>query len=49
VAPDRADVRTLAPAVFRHRLVLNYEAEAAGVTVDELIAELVTAADSALS
>jgi MoxR-like ATPase len=49
VAPDRADVRTLAPAVFRHRLVLNYEAEAAGVTVDQLIAELVTAADSALS
>ncbi len=49
VAPDRADVRTLAPAVFRHRLVLNYEAEAAGVTVDQLIAELVTAADSAPS
>ncbi len=45
VAPDTADVRTLAGAVLRHRLVLNYEAEAARVGVGEVIGELVAAVD----
>ena len=45
LAPDLADVRTLADAVLRHRIVLNYEAEAARVGVGEVIAELVAAVD----
>ncbi len=34
VTPD--DVKLLAPDVFRHRLILTYEAEAEGVPVDEV-------------
>ena len=34
VTPD--DVKTLAPDVFRHRILLTYEAEAEGVPVDEV-------------
>ncbi len=34
VVPD--DVKTLAPDVFRHRILLTYEAEAEGVPVDEI-------------
>jgi MoxR-like ATPase len=45
VAPDRSDVRTLASAVLRHRMVANYEAEAARVTVDDIVTELVAAVD----
>jgi MoxR-like ATPase len=36
-----ADVRSIAKAVLRHRIVLNFEAEAAGVTVDQVITELI--------
>jgi MoxR-like ATPase len=43
--PDRADVRTLAGAVLRHRIVLNYEAEAARVGVDDVIERLVEDVD----
>ena len=43
--PDLADVRTLADAVLRHRIVLNYEAEAARVGVGDVIGELVAAVD----
>ncbi|MDQ1404152.1 MAG: MoxR-like ATPase [Actinomycetota bacterium] len=32
------DIRTIAPAVLRHRLVLGYEAGADGVSADDLIA-----------
>jgi MoxR-like ATPase len=35
VSPD--DVRALAPDVFRHRLVLTFEAEAEETTVDAII------------
>ncbi len=35
VTPE--DIKELAPAVLRHRLVLTYEAEAEGVTVEEII------------
>jgi MoxR-like ATPase len=44
-APDRGDVRTLVRAVLRHRMVANYEAEAARVTVEDIVAELVAAVD----
>jgi MoxR-like ATPase len=38
LAPD--DVKALAPAVLRHRLVLRPEAELEGASADELVAEL---------
>jgi len=38
VSPD--DVRELAPDVLRHRILLSFEAEAAGVTVDQVVGEL---------
>jgi MoxR-like ATPase len=44
-APDLVDVRTLVDAVLRHRVVLNYEAEAARVGVGDVIGELVRAVD----
>ena len=34
------DVRELAPPVLRHRILLNYKAEAEGITVDQMIARL---------
>ena len=34
------DVKYVAPAVLRHRLILSYEAEAEGVTTDELVGRL---------
>jgi MoxR-like ATPase len=34
------DVRKLAPAVLRHRLLLNFEGEADGVTTDQVAAEV---------
>jgi len=34
------DVKTLAPDVLRHRLILSYEAEAEGKTSDDLIARI---------
>ncbi|MDP0490170.1 MAG: MoxR family ATPase [Verrucomicrobiota bacterium JB023] len=36
------DVKTLAPEVLRHRILLSYEAEAEGVTTDTLIARLMS-------
>jgi MoxR-like ATPase len=36
--PD--DVRAVAPAVLRHRLKLNFNAEAAGITADEVVRRL---------
>jgi MoxR-like ATPase len=35
--PDLDDVRLVAPAVLRHRLVVNFQAEADGVAIEELI------------
>jgi MoxR-like ATPase len=34
------DVRRLAPAVLRHRLLLNFEGEAEGVTTDQVVADV---------
>jgi MoxR-like ATPase len=35
VSPE--DIQIMAPDVLRHRLILNYEAEADGVTTDQVI------------
>lgn len=40
VTPD--DVQAVAADVLRHRLILNYEAEAEGVTPDKVVAELLS-------
>jgi MoxR-like ATPase len=39
-APDEAEVRKVAIPILRHRIVLNYEAEAAGLKVEDLIERL---------
>ena len=43
VTPE--DVKELAPAVLRHRLVLTYEAEAEAVTVEEIIDRILLAVE----
>ncbi len=43
VTPE--DVKELAPSVLRHRLVLTYEAEAEGATVDEIIERILLAVE----
>ena len=35
--PDLDDVRSVAPAVLRHRLVVNFQAEADGIPIESLI------------
>jgi MoxR-like ATPase len=42
-SPDIEDVRAVASAVIRHRIVRNFKAEAEGVTVDGIIDKLVVA------
>lgn len=39
-SPDIEDVKAIAPAILRHRIVRNYKAEAEGVSMDSIIAEL---------
>jgi MoxR-like ATPase len=39
--PSRDDVREVAAAVLRHRIVLNFEAEAAGLDPDSVVKQLV--------
>lgn len=39
VAPE--DIQSLALDVLRHRIILNYEAEAEGITTDDVIKELI--------
>jgi MoxR-like ATPase len=43
VTPE--DVKELAPSVLRHRLVLTYEAEAEGVTAEEIIDRILLAVE----
>jgi MoxR-like ATPase len=43
VTPE--DVKELAPSVLRHRLVLTYEAEAEGATVEEIIERILLAVE----
>ena len=40
VAPE--DIQAIAYDVLRHRLILNYEAEAEGITADHVISELIS-------
>ena len=39
-SPDIEDVKAVAPAILRHRIVKNYKAEAEGVSVEKIIAGL---------
>lgn len=39
-SPDIEDVKAIAPAVLRHRVVRNYKAEAEGISQDKLIGQL---------
>jgi len=43
VTPE--DVKELAPTVLRHRLVLTYEAEAEGATVEEITERILLAVE----
>jgi MoxR-like ATPase len=38
--PDLADVKSVASAVLRHRLVMNFQAEADGVDAADVVQEL---------
>lgn len=40
-SPDIEDVRAVAEPILRHRIVRNYKAEAEGIAVEDIIAELV--------
>lgn len=40
VIPD--DVKAVAPAILRHRIVLTYEAESDGITADQLIQKIIS-------
>jgi MoxR-like ATPase len=40
------DLKTLAAPALRHRIILNFEGEAEGVDVDQLITQIVDAAES---
>ncbi|MBT3242022.1 MAG: MoxR family ATPase [Bacteroidetes bacterium] len=39
-SPDIEDIKAITPAILRHRLVKNYKAEAAGVSIENIIDEL---------
>jgi len=41
-SPDIEDVRVVAAAVLRHRIVRNYKAEAEGIRVDDIIRRLIS-------
>jgi MoxR-like ATPase len=43
VTPE--DVKELAPAVLRHRMVLTYEAEAEGVSAEDVIDRVLLAVE----
>ena len=38
------DIKALAPAVFRHRILLNFQAQSERVTTDQLVERLIGAA-----
>jgi MoxR-like ATPase len=39
-SPDIEDVKTIAPAILRHRIIKNYKAEAENISVDNIIEKL---------
>lgn len=48
VIPGIDDVRAVAPPALRHRILLNFEGEAEGVTTDAVISELISELPEAL-
>lgn len=44
----REDIEAVAPAVLRHRLRLNFQAEAQGITADDIIREVLQSVDESL-
>jgi MoxR-like ATPase len=40
-SPDIEDVKAIAPAILRHRVVKNFKAEAEGISVENIIGELI--------
>ncbi len=40
-SPDIEDVKAIAPAILRHRIVKNFKAEAEGISVEKIIEELI--------
>ncbi len=44
----REDIAAVAPPVLRHRMKLNFQAEAEGTTVEQIIAEIIHSVDSTL-
>ena len=45
----REDIESVAPSVLRHRMKLNFQAEAEGVTVEQIISDVIQYADRTLS
>jgi MoxR-like ATPase len=41
-SPDIEDVRAIAPAILRHRIVKNFKAEAEGISVEKIISQLLS-------
>lgn len=41
-SPDIEDVKAIAPAILRHRIVKNFKAEAEGMSVESIIGELLS-------
>jgi len=39
-SPDIEDVKAIAPAILRHRIVKNFKAEAEGISVEDIIQNL---------
>ena len=40
-SPDIEDVKAIAPAILRHRIVKNFKAEAEGISVEKIIEDLI--------
>lgn len=45
LSPSIEDIHYLAPAVLKHRMALSFSARAQGLTIDDIIAELITHLD----
>lgn len=39
-SPDQEDIKAIAPSILRHRIIKNYKAEAEGISVEDIIHEL---------
>ncbi len=44
----REDITSVAPAVLRHRIKLNFQAEAEGFSVEEIIQQIIQEADKSI-